>query len=220
MSAEKLSNNFLSIDKSLDGIPFLAYKKYQLHFHIDQNSVEYQNLMVNWFAGWLSLSFISEIIRISILSLIWCISNSGLFRRELIFKCPIFSLFMFLALRDLNFTYILAMSRSSLTFDIYSTSINQRVEVTTFTNQTSLFKMRLFKNLERLLAKICATVFFNFVLSLHKFPLPHYYHCQKNENYFICSPHVKSHFFCLMILVNLNCFLTKTKENTDQYDTA
>ena len=64
-------------------------------------------LMKNWLVGKLSSSFLSEIIRVSILFLIWCDSNSNLFLRELIFKCPILSLFRILTLRDLNSALIL-----------------------------------------------------------------------------------------------------------------
>ena len=45
--------------------------------------------MKNWLVGKLSSSFVSEIIRISILSLIWCVSNSNLFLVELIFNVNI-----------------------------------------------------------------------------------------------------------------------------------
>ena len=54
----------------------------------------------------LSSIFVSKIIKISILSLIWFISNSNLFRRDLIFKCPIISLIKFITVRDLDSTFI------------------------------------------------------------------------------------------------------------------
>ena len=89
--------------------------------------------MKNWLVGKLSLSFVSEIIRTSTLSLIWCVSNSKLFLRELIVKCPIISLFRFLTLRDLNSAFVLILSTWFFASGIYS-SFNKRVEATLFSS--------------------------------------------------------------------------------------
>ena len=103
--------------------------------------------MKNWLAGKLSSSFVSEIIRISILSLIWCVSNSNLFLRELILKCPIISLFRFLTLRDLNSAFILIFSLWFFASGIYS-SFNKGVEVKLFSSFCQL------KMLDKTLVKV------------------------------------------------------------------
>ena len=107
--------------------------------------------MKNWLVGKLSTTFVSEIIRIPILSLIWCVINSNLFLRELIFKCPITSLFRFLTLRDLNSAFILILSTWFFASGIYS-SFNKGVEATLFSFFCQL------KMLDKILVKVFCNV--------------------------------------------------------------
>ena len=101
ISTKKASFKSLSIDKSFDGISFLNYKRIPPPLQLRSRWWGLlKPLMKNWLVGKHSSSFASEIIRISILSLNWCVSNSNLFLSELIFNCPIISLFRFLTLRD------------------------------------------------------------------------------------------------------------------------
>ena len=98
-----------------------------------------------------SSSFVSEIMRISILSLIWCVINPNLFLRELIFKYPVISLFRFLTLRDLNSAFILILSTWSSAFGIYS-SFNKGVEATLFLSFCQL------KMLDKTLVKVYCNI--------------------------------------------------------------
>ena len=117
--------------------------------------------MRKWLVGKLSSNFVSKIIRISTLSLIWCASNSNLFLRKLIFKCPIISLFRFLSLKYLNSAFILILSTWFLASGINS-SFNKGVEATLFSSFCQL------KMLDKTLVKVfynkCVPVLFRFSL--------------------------------------------------------
>ena len=107
--------------------------------------------MKNWLVGKLSSSFVSEIIRISILSLIWCVSNSDLFLREPISECPIISLFRFLTLSGLNSGFLLILSTYFFASGIYC-SFNKRVEATLFSSFCQL------KMLDKTLGKVFGNI--------------------------------------------------------------
>ena len=105
-----------------------------------------------------SSRFVSELVRISILSLIWCVNNANLFTRELIFKCPIIILFRFLTLRDLNSAFILVLSASFLASSTYS-SFNEGVEATKFSSFYQLKKLN--KTLVKLFCNIVVPLLFS-----------------------------------------------------------
>ena len=128
ISTEKASVKSFSIDKSFDGISRLIYKRIPPSLLLRSRRWGLlKTFMKNWLVGKLSSSFVSEIIRISALSLIWCVSNSNLFLRDLIFKCPFISLFRFLTLRDLNSAFILILPTWFFASGIYS-SFHKGVE--------------------------------------------------------------------------------------------
>ena len=112
----------------------------------------------------LSSSTATEIIRISILSLICCVSNSNLFLRELIFKYPIINLSRFLTLRDLSSAFTLILPTRFFASGIYS-SFNKGVEATLFSSFCQL------KMLDNTLVKVFCNigVLLLFRCSLHPF---------------------------------------------------
>ena len=99
----------------------------------------------------LSSSSATEIIRISILSLICCVSNSNLFLRELIFKYPIINLSRFLTLRDLSSAFTLILPTRFFASGIYS-SFNKGVEATLFSSFCQL------KMLDKTLVKVFCNI--------------------------------------------------------------